>query len=120
MSAILEAIEAYVRAWNERDPAARAKLIEQCWAVDGRLVTRSRTIRGRDALDREMAGLQADPQWKVIRLGKCDAVGTTFRFEGAAERHDGTSAYAFDAGEIDADGRIVLILTFPDRFGSDA
>ncbi len=115
-SAIEEAIESYVRAWNERDPAARAKLIEKCFAQDGRLVTRSRTIRGRDGLEREIASLQADPQWKVIRLASLDAAGTTFRLHGYAERHDGTSAYAFDAGEIDSDGRIGLILTFPGPF----
>ena len=37
-STIEEAIDAYVRAWNERDPAARAKLIEKCFAADGRIV----------------------------------------------------------------------------------
>ena len=115
-SAVEEAIEAYVRAWNERDPAARAKLIEKCFAVDGRIVTRSRTIRGRDGLEREIASLQADPQWKQVRLGATDAAGTTFRLHGFADRHDGTSAHAFDAGEIDADGQIALILTFPGRF----
>ena len=115
-SAIERAVEAYVRAWNERDPAARAKWIEQCFAPAGRVVTRSRTIRGRDGLEREIASLLADPQWKEVRLGALDAAGTTFRLHGFADRHDGTSAHAFDAGEIDSDGRIALILTFAGPF----
>ncbi len=115
-SAIEQAVEAYVCAWNERDPAARAALIEKCFAVDGRIVTRSRTIRGREGLEREIVGLQSDPQWRLVRLGSLDATGATFRLHGFADRHDGTSAYAFDAGEVDAEGRIVLILTFPDAF----
>lgn len=113
---IEQAIETYVRAWNERAPAARGELIEKCFATDGRIVTRSRTIRGRGGLDREIATLLADPQWKQIRLGALDAAGTTFRLHGFADRHDGTSAHAFDAGEIDADGRIALILTFAGPF----
>jgi len=112
-NAVEKAVDCYVRAFSERDPATRAKLIEACFAVDGRIVTRSRTIRGREGLEQEIAAFQADPQWKQIRLGAVDAAGTTFRFHGFADRHDGTSAHAFDAGEIDADGRISLILTFP-------
>jgi hypothetical protein len=112
-NAVEKAVDCYVRAFSERDPVARAKLIEACFAVEGRIVTRSRTIRGRDGLEQEIVAFQADPQWKQIRLGAVDAAGTTFRLHGFADRHDGTSAHAFDAGEIDADGRISLILTFP-------
>jgi len=41
-----------------------------------------------------------------------DACGTTFRFRAVTERRDGTSLESFDAGEIDAAGRISVLLTF--------
>ena len=107
------AIDTYVRAWMERDPAARARLIEACWAVDGRLVTKQGEIRGRAELAETMARFDA----KVVnirRLGAIDAGRTTFRFRGVAELHDVTTPATFDAGEIDDEGRISLILTFPD------
>src|SRR4051795_6275144 len=117
------AVDTYIRAWSEPDPAVRATMIEACFAADGRIVTRSREIRGRAALADEIARFLADPQWLRIRLTSAiDAAGTTFRFRGVAERRDGTSAEAFDAGEVDATGRIKLLLTFAGPLGdaSDA
>jgi hypothetical protein len=93
------AAKTYIKAWSERDPVVRAKLIEACFAADGRVVTRSREIRGRAALADAIAGIHADPQFLRIRVTSAiDARGTTFRFRGVAERSDGTSPEAFDAG----------------------
>jgi hypothetical protein len=112
------AAKTYIKAWSERDPVVRAKLIEACFAADGRVVTRSREIRGRAALADAIAGIHADPQFLRIRVTSAiDARGTTFRFRGVAERSDGTSPEAFDAGEIDANGRISLVLTFAGPLG---
>jgi len=41
-----------------------------------------------------------------------DAAGTTFRYRSIVERRDGTSIEVFDAGEIDAEGRIATLLVF--------
>jgi len=113
---IEDACRTYVAAWNERDPARRAALIEACWAAEARLVSHGRTYRGRADLEAAIVAFQADPQWARVRLTSViDAGGTTFRFRGVAERHDGTTAEATDAGEVDADGRILLILTFNGR-----
>jgi hypothetical protein len=112
-TAVEIAVETYIRAWSERDPAVRAKMVEACFAADGRMVTRSREIRGRAALADLMTRTLADPQLLRIRATSAiDAQGTTFRFRGVAERRDGTRAEAFDAGEIDAAGQISLLLTF--------
>jgi len=93
-------------------------MIDACFAEDGRMVTRSREIRGRAALAQEMARILADPQLAHIRVASAiDARGTTFRFRGIAEFRDGTIAEAFDAGEIDATGRISLLLTFAGPLG---
>jgi len=117
-SAVEMAVDTYINAWSERDPAIRATMIEACFAVDGRIVTHSRQIRGRTELADEMTKFFADPQLLRVRVTSAiDARGTTFRFHAVVERSDGTSLESFDAGEIDASGRISLLLTFAGPLG---
>ncbi len=112
------AVETFIGAWCESDPAKRVAMIETCFAADGRMVTHGREIRGRAALAEEMTRVRADPQLLSIRLASAiDARGTTFRYRGVAELRDGTSAEAFDAGELDANGQISLVLTFAGPLG---
>jgi hypothetical protein len=112
-SAVEMAVDTYVRAASERDPARRAALLEQCFARDGRLVTGSREIRGRAALAEMFDRFWADPGILGIRLASAiDARGNIFRYRALTERRDGTSLEVFDAGEIDGEGRISLLLTF--------
>ncbi|MGE5180775.1 MAG: nuclear transport factor 2 family protein [Acidobacteriota bacterium] len=112
-SAVETAVRTYIRAVGERDPAARGKLLEACFADDARFVTRSGVIRGRAAIAALIAQFLADPQLAGFRVASAiDAAGTTFRFRSLVERRDGSTAEFFDAGEIDADGRIVALLVF--------
>jgi hypothetical protein len=112
-TAVETAVEMYIRAGSERDPIARAKLIETCFAEDGRFVTRSSVIRGRAGVDAMIARFLANPELIGFRLASAiDAVGTTFRYRSIVERRDGTTLEFFDAGEIDADGRITTMLVF--------
>lgn len=109
------AVDRYIRAWSEPDPLARSSLLEACFAADGRIIQRSGETHGRAALAEMIDHFVADPQWRRVRITSAiDAVGTTFRFRAAIDRHDGTTLELFDAGEIDATGRITLILTFVD------
>lgn len=106
-------VEKFIRAWSERDAAVRVALLEECFAENGRMVTGGREIRGRAALAADMARFHATGQLARIRLTSAIEVrGTTFRYRGAAELRDGTSAEAFDAGELDETGKISLVLTF--------
>nr|HEX4313648.1 nuclear transport factor 2 family protein [Kofleriaceae bacterium] len=112
-SPVEAAVNAYIRASSERDPAARGALLAACFADDARFVTRTRVLRGRAAIDDMIARALADPQTLAIRVTSAvDAVGTTFRYRSVIDRRDGTSAEFFDAGEIDADGRIATMLVF--------
>ncbi len=112
-SDVEKAVDAYVRAASERDPGVRATLLAACFAADGRLVSRSREVRGREALAGEIEKLLADPGVLRVRLTSAiDAGATTFRFSSQVERVDGTVLEFFDAGEVDTTGRISLILTF--------
>jgi hypothetical protein len=107
------AVQTYIRASGERDPAVRAQLLAACFAEDGRFVTRSSVIRGRAGVDAMIARALADSQMLGFRLASVvDAVGTTFRYRSVVERRDGTNIEFFDAGEIGADGRIVTLLVF--------
>lgn len=118
-SAVEVAVDTYILASQERDAAVRTRLLEACFAEDGRMVTRSREIRGRAALAAELARAHDDPKFAGIRVvSAVDAQGTTFRFRAVVDFRNGTSAEAFDAGEIDADGRISLILTFAGPLGN--
>jgi hypothetical protein len=108
------AVQTYVALVQERDLAVRAKLLEACWAEDGRLVTRNGEIRGRAGISAMVDGFLADPRGFRIELASViDAKGTTFRFRARTFCRDGSEVpEVFDAGMVDADGRISLILTF--------
>ncbi|HEY8945149.1 MAG TPA: VOC family protein [Polyangiaceae bacterium] len=112
-SAVEIAVETYIRAAGERNAQARTALLEACFAENGRMVTRSRELRGRAALAEMFRRFHSDPDVVGIRmLSVVDAQGTTFRFRSAVERRDGSLREAFDAGEVDENGQISLILTF--------
>ncbi len=112
-TAVEVAVDTYIRAWSEPDAEARAKMIEACFAADGRIVMRGREVRGRAALADEMKRILADPELSQIRaISAVDACGTTFRFRAVVERRDGARLESFDAGEVDAEGRISVLLTF--------
>lgn len=112
------AVDTYIRAWSERDPAVRARMIEACFAAAGRIVAPNGEIRGRAALADAMAKFLADPEIVRMRVTSAvDARGTIFRFRVVTDRRDGTSLQSFDAGEIDAEGRISVLLTFGGPLG---
>jgi hypothetical protein len=112
-SATEQAVDTYIRIASERDPDARARMIEACWALDGRLVAHGGgVLRGRDAMLAMFARVAADPSISRVRVLARDVRGTTFRFRYATDRIDGTSTEGFDAGEVDGAGRISILLAF--------
>jgi broad-specificity NMP kinase len=112
-SAVETAVDTYIRMWSEPDPAVRGKMLEACFAAEGRMISRNREIHGRVAFAEMMTRFLADPQLLRIRaVSAIDAQGSTFRFRAVVERRDGSILESFDAGQIDADGRISLLLTF--------
>jgi hypothetical protein len=61
----------------------------------------------------ELTRFVDDPELLELRIASViDAVGNTFRYRSVVERRDGTRLEFFDAGEIDASGRIALLLVF--------
>lgn len=117
-NAIETAVRTYLQAWSEPNPDVRASLLEACFAGDGRVVTNHRVIDGRQALGQVMTRVSA--KFAHLRLtGPIDVGRKTFRFCGVAEHCDGTVAEHFEAGEVDADGKIAFVLTFPSSLSED-
>jgi hypothetical protein len=105
----------YVEMWTrlDLDRDARRALLDACWAADGRIVARGMTIRGREAVWASMEGFFANLNGRKNRLtSEIDANDNSFRFRAALDNPDGASLEVHDIGEIDADGRIVVIYTF--------
>ena len=113
MSSLTEAaVTTYISLPGERDPAVREALIEKCWALDGRLVSPNGGYRGRAQLAEMYTRFVADPQWLRIRVVSVDVRGAMFRVRAFTDYRDGRSLEVFDAGEVDASGRITTLLTF--------
>src|SRR5262249_3760188 len=75
-SPVEAAVQRYLQASAERDAAARAKLLEACFAEHGRMVTRSKVIHGRAGVDAVIARFLADPEMRGFRLTSAvDAAG---------------------------------------------
>jgi hypothetical protein len=108
------AARTYVAAWQQSDAAARAPLIDACFAIDGRIVSPGAVIRGRSALAAAMSDFFSDPRGLSARLvSDIDAQGPLFRFRAVVEDRDGRIVFdGFDAAEVDAEGRIAVLLTF--------
>ncbi len=113
MTPVEVAVDTYIRAVCKSDHETRVALLEQCLAPDIRMVTSGREICGRTEFVGELNRFLSDPNLAQVRVSSAvQAKGKTFRYRAIAEFKNGTSAEAFDAGEIDAKGRIALILTF--------
>jgi hypothetical protein len=108
------AARTYVAAWQEADAAGRGRLLDSCFAAEGRIVSRGNVIRGRAALAASIDDFFADPRGLSARLvGAIDTQGPIFRFRSVVEDRDGRVVFdGFDAAEVDADGRITVLLTF--------
>jgi hypothetical protein len=111
-SAIETTVDKYIRIFSEPDSSKRAELIAVCFAPDGRIVTRSREIRGHAGVAEMANRFLADPEVLRVRVVAIDAANTTFRFRALTDLRDGRTIEVNDAGEIDAEGRIALLLTF--------
>ncbi|MFZ5895488.1 MAG: hypothetical protein ACOY0T_30810 [Myxococcota bacterium] len=110
--AVKGVVETWVRIPRERDAAVRTQLLEECFASDGRLISRSREVRGRAAMAELITQFLSDPQVPEMHVGVIDTGVKTFRYHVVLERRDGTKLEFSDSGLIDEDGRICLVLTF--------
>ncbi|CAN5554887.1 hypothetical protein BH09MYX1_BH09MYX1_10610 [soil metagenome] len=108
---IRASIEAYVAAWNERDPAKRAGLIEQSCAAELHMRTPGKLIEGRAQLDALMADFQRRcPEARAVLASSIDVQSNVFRYTGIVE--GATFPDTLDVGESDGEGRIRVLISF--------
>ncbi|GAB2828569.1 nuclear transport factor 2 family protein [Actinocorallia aurea] len=112
----MELINKYLAAWNETDAEARRALLAEIWADDASYTDPLAAVRGRDALDTVITGVQAHfPGLSFTLAGDVDAHHDLARFTW----HLGPAGASpvvigFDVAEI-ADGRITRVSGFLDQ-----
>ena len=110
-------IEQYVATWNETDPAARRKAVDDLFAEDVRYVDPVAAVQGREALDGLIGAVQAQFPGFVFTAGD---LADAHHEQGRFTWHLGPPGaeppvIGFDVAELDPDGRIRLVLGFLDK-----
>lgn len=109
--------ENYIAAWNETEPAARRKLIDELYAADGSYVDPLVAAEGREAIDATIGAVQAQFAGLVFSLGSpVDAHHNLARFTwnlGPAGAEP--IVVGFDVLVVTADGLIQHVHGFLDK-----
>ena len=107
-------VETYVRAWHERNPTERRRLLEASWADGGVYTDPNGTIEGRDELDEAIASFHEQrPDVRIEVRSRIDAFDTQFRFLWATVDGSGkVLREGIDFGQVASDGRISLVVGF--------
>ena len=112
-----DVITRYLSCWNETDPAARRKLIEEAWAANARYVDPLAEACGRDEIDATIAAVQEQFPGLVFTLaGPVDAHHRQARFTwGLGPEGAEPLLIGFDVAVTDEDGKIATVLGFLDK-----
>ncbi|MFF2630359.1 nuclear transport factor 2 family protein [Kitasatospora griseola] len=113
--------ERYLAAWNETDPTARRKLVEDAWTTDGAYTDPLVATRGHDEFDATLAAVQSQFAGLAFRLaGPVDAHHNVARFtwELAPQGADEALVIGFDVLTAAEDGRIATVVGFLDKVPS--
>lgn len=109
----------YLDMWNETDPTARRKLIDQVCAPDIRYVDPLAAVSGRDAVDGLIGAVQQQFTGLTFTAGGAiDAHHDQARFTwhlGRPGGGDEPAVVGFDVVEFTADGQIATVLGFLDK-----
>ena len=110
---INDLVARYLETWNETDPAARRKAIDELWAPDGVYNDPIATAAGRDQIDATIAAVQGQ------------FAGLAFTLAGPVDAHDDIARFTWNLGDelvvgfdvlvLDADGRIANVYGYLDK-----
>lgn len=108
------AVTQYMAAWNEADPSARNRILEQCWADHGVYVDPNVELTGREALSQNISRVQAARPGALLEfVSGIDHHHNVLRFLWRLVRADGTAGdTSIDFGETGPDGRLIKIVGF--------
>ena len=103
----------YLQTWNETDPAARRKAIDELWARDGVYNDPMATAEGRDQIDATIAAVQGQ------------FAGLAFTLASPVDSRDDVARFTWNLGDelvvgfdvlvLDAEGRIANVYGFLDK-----
>jgi SnoaL-like domain len=107
----------YIRAWNERDPAARRATVGELWAADGRYTDPLIDVQGVAAIDSAIAAAQEQfPGFEFRLTGTVDGHHSQCRFSWELGPAGAQAPVAgSDVAVVGADGRLQAVLGFLDR-----
>lgn len=114
---VRRAAEAWVAAWNETDPSARAALLEESFEENGTFRDAMAVTDGRAALASHIAGVQNYmPGVRLLLTGDADHVHDRVRFPWRFENAEGGVLGAgWNYGRITSDGRFAELAGFQER-----
>jgi hypothetical protein len=113
-------IERYLACWNETDPRARRRLIDDVWAEDASYTDPLAQVEGRDAIDATIAAVQTQFAGLVFTpVGTADSHHRLTRFSwGLGPAGSDPIIVGFDVAVTADDGRITHVLGFLDKVPS--
>ena len=108
-----DVVARYLQTWNETDPAARRKAIDELWAPDGVYNDPMATAEGRDQIDATIAAVQGQ------------FAGLAFTLASQVDSRDDVARFTWNLGDelvvgfdvlvVDADGQIANVYGFLDK-----
>jgi len=109
-------ISRYLACWNQTDPDARRKLIDEVWADESSYIDPLGEAHGRDAIDATIAAAQGQFPGCVFSLaGPVDAHHRQARITwGLGEEGSDPLVVGFDVAVADADGKVRAVFGFLD------
>ncbi len=112
-----DVIARYLACWNETDPAARRKLIEDTWAQDASYIDPLAEAHGHDAIDATIAAVQGQfPGFVFTLASPVDAHHQQARFTwGLGPDGAEPLVVGFDVAMADGDNRLRAVLGFLDK-----
>lgn len=107
----------YLDCWNETDPSARRRLVEDLFAVGASYVDPMAEAHGVDAIDATIDAAQAQfPEFVFSALDTPEGHHNQVRFTwGLGPAGGEPPIVGFDVAVTDADGRITTVLGFLDK-----
>jgi hypothetical protein len=110
---VSELVTRYLQTWNETDPAARRKAIDELWAPDGSYTDPMAVATGRDEIDATIGAVQGQFSGLAFALaGPVDAHHNIARFTWSL---GDDLAIGFDVLVLDEEGRISRVHGFLDK-----
>ena len=112
-----DVIERYLDCWNETDPAARRKLIEEVWAPDATYTDPLGDVAGRAAIDAAITAAQGQfPGYVFTLAGPVDAHHRQARFSwNLAPAGEEPVVVGSDVALTGPDGQITAVFGFLDK-----